>query len=149
MRNPFRKRVRRGRDPADAVLQDVKRQFGELDERFRRLEESLNRLHARFPQVTIEHLQIHQPVLEKLEFRLDALDIEQLSGSLNLGNNFGAKLASSERKREEPPRTPEGRERPAAGAAARSRDPAGPAAPSRSGEGMERTSTGFRVNYRR
>lgn len=67
-------------------------QFKELDAGYRRLEESLGRLSAKFPQVTIEHVHIHQPVLEKLEFRMDGLDIENLSGSLNLGNNFGAKF---------------------------------------------------------
>lgn len=40
--------------------------------------------------ITIEHLQMEQPVLEQLAFRLDSLDIKELSGSLNLGNNFGS-----------------------------------------------------------
>lgn len=40
--------------------------------------------------ITIEHLQMEQPILEQLAFRLDSLDIKELSGSLNLGNNFGS-----------------------------------------------------------
>jgi hypothetical protein len=42
-------------------------------------------------QVTIEQLDIHQPQVEELTFRLDALDIQELSGMLNLGNNFTRK----------------------------------------------------------
>lgn len=40
--------------------------------------------------ITIEHLQMERPVLEQLAFQLDSLDIKELSGSLNLGNNFGS-----------------------------------------------------------
>ncbi|MCD5325723.1 MULTISPECIES: hypothetical protein [Pontibacillus] len=36
----------------------------------------------------IEHIDIHNPKLDDLSFRLDSLDIEELSGSLNMGNNF-------------------------------------------------------------
>lgn len=37
----------------------------------------------------IEKIDIHDPKLEKLEFHLDAIDVEELSGALNIGNNFG------------------------------------------------------------
>ncbi|MNT65242.1 hypothetical protein D3C72_2032100 [compost metagenome] len=46
---------------------------------------------AKHPRIHIDNLHVHQPVLENLTFRLDQLDIKELSGSLNLGNNFGAK----------------------------------------------------------
>lgn len=39
--------------------------------------------------VTIERVYVQNPVLEHLEFGLDTIDIKELSGSLNLGNNFG------------------------------------------------------------
>ncbi|MBC8079956.1 MAG: hypothetical protein H7X86_06400 [Gorillibacterium sp.] len=39
--------------------------------------------------ITVEHMQVDRPVLEQLTFQLDSLDISELSGSLNLGNNFG------------------------------------------------------------
>lgn len=42
--------------------------------------------------VVVRQLHIHQPVLENVTFRLDALDIDELSGSLNLGNNFDVQL---------------------------------------------------------
>lgn len=86
----FGKRAR-----TEKLLSDIRARLDEMENRFSRVEESLNRPEARQqPQIQIENVHIHQPVLEKLEFRLDALDIEQLSGSLNLGNNFGTKWAN-------------------------------------------------------
>lgn len=40
--------------------------------------------HVHFDQVDI-----HDPKLEQLTFQLDQLDIDELSGALNMGNNFG------------------------------------------------------------
>jgi hypothetical protein len=44
--------------------------------------------------IHIDHLSLYRPVLENLIFNLDKLDIKELSGSLNLGNNFGVKTAA-------------------------------------------------------
>ncbi|MDU0203844.1 hypothetical protein ACYEXS_16315 [Paenibacillus sp. MAH-36] len=63
----------------------------QLEKRLKKLEEELSNLTAKHPQIHIDTLHVHQPVLENLTFRLDHLDIKELSGSLNLGNNFGAK----------------------------------------------------------
>ncbi|MCY9663843.1 hypothetical protein M5X11_02430 [Paenibacillus alginolyticus] len=63
----------------------------QLERRLRKLEEELADLTAKHPKIHIDTLHIHQPVLENLTFRLDHLDIKELSGSLNLGNNFAAK----------------------------------------------------------
>ncbi|TXK82542.1 hypothetical protein [Paenibacillus sp. N3.4] len=63
----------------------------QLELRLLKLEEHLADLVAKRPDIYIDSLHIHQPVLENLTFRLDQLDIKELSGSLNLGNNFGAK----------------------------------------------------------
>lgn len=93
----FGRRARTAR--TEKLLGEIGARLAEIEARFRQVEESLGRSEARDrqqpqqPQIQIENVHIHQPVLEKLEFRLDALDIEQLSGSLNLGNNFGAKWA--------------------------------------------------------
>jgi TolA-binding protein len=133
--NPFR---RRSKAPIKALLDEVDAQFKELDSRFRRMEESMDRLSAKFPQVTIENVHIHQPVLEKLEFRLDGLDIEHLSGSLNLGNNFGAKAAA---ERREPQSGPE----PKPNKSAVPHDER----PDLSMPGLHRTVSGFRLNNRR
>ncbi|WP_169865044.1 spore germination protein GerPC [Sutcliffiella halmapala] len=36
----------------------------------------------------IKHLEIKQASIEQLDYHLDSIDIEQLSGTLNIGNNF-------------------------------------------------------------
>lgn len=74
-------------EPASASSLTVQ----QLEKRLKKLEEELSNLTAKHPQIHIDTLHIHQPVLENLTFRLDHLDIKELSGSLNLGNNFGAK----------------------------------------------------------
>lgn len=90
MRLPFRKKIR----PELDKLKDLDIRLQNLNTQFQRIEEYIERLGAKSPQITIENVHIHQPVFEKIEYRLDQLDIEQLSGSLNLGNNFGAKMGS-------------------------------------------------------
>lgn len=39
-----------------------------------------------------DHVEVNHPKLDELTFRLDELDIEELSGALNLGNNFGVSV---------------------------------------------------------
>ena len=125
----FRKKVR-----TDERTGEANERWKELDERYRRLEEALDRLNARFPQVTIENVHIHQPVLEKLEFRLDGLDIEHLSGSLNLGNNFGARFGHESKRENGNDGKPNARREQAA---------------SPQQAGIHRTPTGFRFTNRR
>lgn len=60
-----------------------------LDEVAQRLEQVLNQDAAHRVQVTIQHLHVERAMLDQLLFRLGDLDINELSGSLNLGNNFG------------------------------------------------------------
>ncbi|MDN4526705.1 hypothetical protein [Fictibacillus fluitans] len=48
--------------------------------------------------VHIEKLELQNPVLENLSFTLDNLDIEELSGALNLGNNFGVTVGEKQLK---------------------------------------------------
>ncbi|QQE80154.1 hypothetical protein [Alicyclobacillus sp. SO9] len=54
--------------------------------------EELNKSDAHRGRVNIEKLEIDQAFLDQLVFRLESLDIEELSGSLNLGNNFSPKV---------------------------------------------------------
>ncbi len=62
----------------------------ELHDRVAQLEKMIQQLSRPvFEQVTIERVYVQNPVLEHLEFGLDNIDIKELSGSLNLGNNFG------------------------------------------------------------
>lgn len=46
--------------------------------------------------ITVENLKVDQANLERLVFHLDSLDIQDLSGALNLGNNFGVKVAKGD-----------------------------------------------------
>ncbi|MCA0972490.1 hypothetical protein LCM20_17985 [Halobacillus litoralis] len=39
-----------------------------------------------------DHVEVNHPKLDELNFKLDELDIEELSGALNLGNNFGVSV---------------------------------------------------------
>ncbi|WP_051318182.1 hypothetical protein [Cohnella thermotolerans] len=131
MKNPFR---RGGRPRTDDLLREIRGRIEEIESRFGRMEERLKRSETQ-PQIRIDNVHIHQPVLEKLEFRLDALDIEQLSGSLNLGNNFGAKMTEGREAapKPQPPSSPQG----------------GKTDSNPSPEGLRRTPSGFRWNNRR
>lgn len=79
-----------------------------LHERLEGLERAVERLAAKQSghSITIENLHVHNPSLEQLTFRLDRLDIDELSGALNLGNNFGTRVG----KKEPPLKTPEGKQ---------------------------------------
>jgi hypothetical protein len=69
-------------------LQDV---IHSLVEKVSHLEQGIQEL-AKKPSeynIHIDHIDVHNPGLENLTFRMDSLDIEELSGALNLGNNFG------------------------------------------------------------
>lgn len=113
-----------------------------LEQRLRKLEDQLADLSAKHPRIHIDNLHVHQPVLENLTFRLDQLDIKELSGSLNLGNNFGAK-----------PNTPsDGMDKPFQRATVSkeaktdspSREASDATSASQADSGPERTSTGYR-----
>ncbi len=41
------------------------------------------------PSVIIQHVHIDHPKLDQLTFRLDDIEIDQLSGQLNIGTNSG------------------------------------------------------------
>lgn len=69
----------------------------ELIERIEQLQQQVQKLESTLQQMsrpvieqlTIERVYLQNPVLEKLEFAFDRIDIKDLSGALNLGNNFG------------------------------------------------------------
>jgi hypothetical protein len=90
--NPFRKKQH---PRTDELIHDIRGRLEEMESLLKRMEQQLSQPECPHPGIQIETVHIHQPVLENLEFRLDALDIDQLSGSLNLGNNFGTKWIRS------------------------------------------------------
>lgn len=64
---------------------DMTAQLATLNER---LQELAQQLAERPIQVTVERVHVDRANLERLVFQLERLDIQELSGSLNLGNNF-------------------------------------------------------------
>lgn len=65
-----------------------------LAEQIRKLSEQvagLERMMREKHELHIETVNIYEPKLDQLAFTLEQLDIKELSGSLNLGNNFGVK----------------------------------------------------------
>ncbi|RKN86403.1 hypothetical protein D7M11_00065 [Paenibacillus ginsengarvi] len=61
-----------------------------LERKIEQMEQTMQQLAKEMKKqsVVVQQLHVHNPVVENVTFRLDALDIEELSGSLNLGNNF-------------------------------------------------------------
>jgi hypothetical protein len=74
---------------------DLKRRLLQLEENL----EKLTKLHQQ-QTVYIETLHMYQPTVEALSFNLDQLKIQDLSGSLNLGNNFGTMPATGKKSEE-------------------------------------------------
>lgn len=85
MRFPFSFGKRKN---TETMYKELVAELREINSRLTRMEEAYP---SKLPQISIQTVHIHQPVLKSLEFSLDELDIENLSGSLNLGNNFGVK----------------------------------------------------------
>lgn len=75
----------------------------ELRKRMDKVEQALEKLTDKNFQYTVNigHLHAHQPVLEQLTFRLDQLDVNTVSGALNLGNNFGVRVVQEGKKQNE------------------------------------------------
>jgi len=78
-----------GRGKTTASSRD-KADWRRLEQKIEQLEQTVQLLakETRRQSIVVRELHINQPVVENVTFRLDALDIEDLSGSLNLGNNF-------------------------------------------------------------
>lgn len=68
--------------------------FAEVRQRLKRVEEMVAELKQEAAGCTlnIENLNIEQLTIEKLIFHLAKLDIKELSGALNIGNNFGVNI---------------------------------------------------------
>lgn len=71
-------------------MKELNQKINELEKLLREAGEKKIEYH-----VTIEQVDIKDPVLENLTFRLDSLDIKELSGALNLGNNLGGNVKQS------------------------------------------------------
>ncbi|HET7578048.1 MAG TPA: hypothetical protein VFK33_02120 [Bacillales bacterium] len=54
--------------------------------------------------VVIKDLTLDHPVVEKLTFHLDKLQLKEVSGALNLGNNFGVNVRPKSQKSQPKPK---------------------------------------------
>jgi hypothetical protein len=65
-----------------------------IEKRMAALENALTRLVEAEPslEIRIENLDVRDPVIENLTFKFDKLDVKEVSGALNLGNNFGVRV---------------------------------------------------------
>ena len=65
-----------------------------IEKRIAALENALIRLIEAEPslEIRIENLDVRDPVIESLTFKFDQLDVKEVSGALNLGNNFGVRV---------------------------------------------------------
>lgn len=77
-------------------LEEISKQIKGLEDKLERIEKKMSNNSTEKVEyhIQIDQLDIHQPVLDELTYRLDKLDIKELSGALNLGNNFTPKVES-------------------------------------------------------
>jgi superfamily II DNA helicase RecQ len=73
----------------------------EMEERLKQLEKEIKELKAAPVQYyfNIDKVDINNPILEKLTFKLDAIDVKELSGALSIGNNFGVKVKKDKKSK--------------------------------------------------
>jgi|GEM_PF-5766718 len=73
-------------------------QLQEVTAQLERVAKSLDHLQSHMDhsaRINIERLEIDDAFLNELVFRLESVDIDELSGSLNIGNNFSPPMEQS------------------------------------------------------
>jgi hypothetical protein len=121
------------------------KQLKALQERLKKIEQTLDELSQKHSAYTvnIDHLHAHNPVLEELTFQLERLDIDTVSGALNLGNNFGVRVIQDDEQTETSAK-PEDKTRGGKDTPDESRPTEGAA---RYSSHMETTANGFRFRF--
>ncbi|MEB3100295.1 hypothetical protein [Ferviditalea candida] len=76
--------LKRKNPAAGSTEHEIQRKLEKIEKTLEQMRNGTTEYH-----IKVEHLHVDRPVLENLIFRMDQLDIDELSGSLNLGNNFG------------------------------------------------------------
>ncbi|WP_404449615.1 spore germination protein GerPC [Sutcliffiella horikoshii] len=75
-------------------IDETEKRLQDLEEKVEQLTTLFNKMNDTKQQVVHYHiktLEIQNAKIEKLDYHLDSIGIEQLSGTLNIGNNFDAK----------------------------------------------------------
>jgi len=81
---------RKKQSEQDKALHELTTKIGQLEKILEKMLEN-----GVTHEVTIENFNVHDPVLKELTFRFDKLDVKEVSGALNLGNNFGVKMGEN------------------------------------------------------
>ena len=81
-----------------AINDELEKRLQDLEGKIEQLTTLCNKIINSRQQVVhyhIDKLDIQNAQIEKLDYHLDSIGIEQLSGTLNIGNNFEAKKSLS------------------------------------------------------
>lgn len=76
--------LKRKKPAAGSGQKEIQRKLENIEKALEQMRNGTTEYH-----IKVDHLHVDRPILENLIFRMDQLDIDELSGSLNLGNNFG------------------------------------------------------------
>lgn len=85
------------------VDQNLHQQLDELKKKLNQIEHLMKNSNGQGMVyfVNIENADVKGPVIDKLEYTFDKLDVKEVSGALNLGNNFGVNVEEKSKKKEE------------------------------------------------
>ena len=77
--------------------------LAELRDKIKKMEQTIRYINNNSPEyhINIEKITIENPQLDNLTFRLDKLDIKELGGALNMGNNFGVEVVRGKKYRQQ------------------------------------------------
>ncbi|HET7578927.1 MAG TPA: hypothetical protein VFK33_06565 [Bacillales bacterium] len=83
--------------PADQTLKELSQKIQQLEKALEKLSDPQAGFQNR---VTIQNLHMKEPVLKELAFEMDQLKLDEVSGALNLGNNFGVEVGQKPKKKQ-------------------------------------------------
>lgn len=77
--------------------------LAELKHKVKKMEQIIQNINNKSPEyhINIEKIMIENPQLDNLTFRLDKLDIKELGGALNMGNNFGIEVVKDQKHKKQ------------------------------------------------
>lgn len=77
--------------------------LAELKHKIKKMEQIIQNIDNKSPEyhINIEKITIENPQLDNLTFRLDKLDIKELGGALNMGNNFGVEVVKEQKHKKQ------------------------------------------------
>jgi len=75
----------------------IKALMDKLDELIKALKEQ-----GKINYIHIEHADIQGPLVDRLDYHFDTLDVKEVSGALNLGTTFGVKVSEKKKKKPKP-----------------------------------------------